>query len=119
MTNAQVEEMKDWFLKDIWRGIMEHLTSWRFCGPFGYQNATTSSPAAAAKLMDEEHFGDVVSAKKPWGDECDSWWNKGFALYFATQWVSVLLGPGPDDPPDLSVIIGSSDEATSEVPCEL
>lgn len=84
---------------------MERLKSWRLCGRFGVRNTAAAFSAAAARLVGEELFGDVVSAKKLWGEERDSWWNKGFAPYFATQWIGVLPGPGPDDPPNLSTVI--------------
>ena len=32
MTKAQAEEMKDWFLKETWKKIMECLRRWRVFG---------------------------------------------------------------------------------------
>ena len=122
MTKAQEAEMEGWFLKDIWRGIMDRLKGWRFCGggTLGMRNAAASSLAALSKLVDNENENenenenggflttgttgdDGLKAKKRWGEERDSWLNKGYAPYFGAQWIGVLPGPGVDDPPDVSI----------------
>lgn len=85
---------------------MERLKAWRFCGTFGgIRNSAASSLAALSKLVDTEDFttGDGVKATKRWGEERDSWSNKGYAPYFGAQWIGVLPGPGVDDLPEMSI----------------
>jgi hypothetical protein len=58
MTQAQEEEMRGWFLKDIWRDILERLKSWRICETFGFRTSAASASAcppsaATGKLVDK------------------------------------------------------------------
>jgi len=107
---------------------MDRLRSWRFWRLCGASGRGTSPPAAhlspsdTATLVDED-FKDnasTKSAKKLWGEERDSWLNKGYAPYFGAQWNGVLPGPGPDDPPaspiDIVIDIVDDDEGTASEP---
>ncbi len=112
MTKAQEEEMKGWFLTEIWSNVMECLKSWRSCGTFWIRSSTTNSLAAIAKLMDKEDF---LSAKKRWGEERDSWSNTGYAPYFGAQWIGVLPGPAPSDLSAVSMGISDDEETAGDV----
>ena len=115
MTKAQEEEMKGWFLKEIWRNIINRLRSWRFWRLRGAGSLAASSPAAAPSPSDtatlvDEGFEDDASAKKLWGEERDSWLNKGYAPYFGAQWNGVLPGPGPGDLPAVPIDADDDEE---------
>ena len=118
MTKAQEEEMRGWFLKEIWKNIMERLRSWRLWRLFGANGpAVNPPPSVTATLVDEGDFDDA-SSKKRWGEERDSWLNKGYAPYFGAQWIGMLPGPGPDDPPTVPTGTVDDEEAGGvKVPC--
>ena len=118
MTKAQEEEMKGWFLKEVWSNIMERLKDWGMRGIYGIRNFTANSPAATARLADREDFRDAVSAKKRWGEERDSWLNPGWAPYFGGQWIGVLPGPAPTELPAVPMGIDDDEDAAGDVPCE-
>ena len=120
MTKAQEEEMKGWFLKEVWSKIMERLKEWGICGAFGIRNPAANSPAATAGLVDKkEDFRGVVSTKKRWGEERDSWLNRGWAPYFGGQWIGVLPGPAPSELPAVPMITDDYEDTAGDVPCEL
>ena len=124
MTKAQEEEMKGWFLKEIWRNIIDRLRSWRIWRLCGASSPATSpppatlSPSGTATLVDEGFEDDDASAtrkaKKLWGEERDSWLNKGYATYFGLLWNGVLPGPGPDDPPAVPIDIDDDEETAGD-----
>lgn len=119
MTKAQEEEMRGWFLKEVWSKIMERLKDWGICGTFGIGNSAANSPAATAKRVDKEEFREGVSAKNRWGEERDSWLNPGWAPYFGGQWIGVLPGPAPGELPAVPMGIYDDEDTAGDVPCEL
>ena len=119
MTEAQEAEMKGWFLREIWRVIVERLKGWRTCTFFGASIPAASRPAAnlppggTTNLNVGKEGG--ASTKKRWGEERDSWLNKGYAPYWGAQWIGVLPGPGPDDPPAVLMDTESNEETAGAV----
>ena len=143
MTRAQAQEMRGWFLAEVWRCIRHRLGSWRLWRLCGARSPPARLPAPAAARVEEDAGSDEdadvdvdVGAQnqdqgqsqdrsrsrnqsrnqKLWGEERDSWANKGYAPYFGAQWDGVLPGPGHDDLPAVPANI-VDEEAAGEAAC--
>jgi hypothetical protein len=104
MTKTQEQVMKGWFRQETWRDIKRRLGRWRLwglcCATIPPSRPPPSDiPAAGSPVSDTTTLVDEDVRQGPWGEERDSWANRGWAPYFGGQWNGVFPGPGPETPP--------------------